>query len=167
MCWNKIVNFFRRLCPRRQEQEVQNKYEYPYLKYRRIDHFEHILNKKCIIPEDILERLRDRFKDVSRVYSDIAKLYKRLNFLNYSYVARKILELEGQIEYMNKFDFLTSREKLNLSDMIWRDICHELNWEFIPSIKEEPKYLIPVEIEDDDESSDESKITRSNYPTFY
>ena len=166
MCWNKIVNFFRRLCPRQEHQEVQNKYEYPYLKYRRVDHFEHTLNKKCVIPEDVLERLRDRFKEVSRVYSDIAKLYKRVNFLSYSYIAKKILELEGEIEYMNKFELLRSRDNLINHDMIWRDICHELNWKFIPSIKEEPKYLIPVEVEDD-ESSEESKITRSNYPTFY
>ena len=116
------------------------------------------------IPEDILERLRDRFKEVSRVYSNIAKLYKRLNFLNYSYVARKILELEGQTEYMNKFELLRSRDNLINHDMIWRDICHELNWKFIPSIKEESKYLIPVEVEVED---DESEITISSYPTFY
>ena len=82
--------------------------------------------------------------------------------MNYSYITRKILELEGQTEYIDKFELLRSRDKLIRHDMIWKDICHELNWEFIPSIKEEPKYLIPVEVEDD-----ESKITRSDYPTFY
>ena len=160
MCWNKIVDFFRKLCPREQKQ-------YPYLKYRRVDHFEHALKKKCVISEDILERLRDRFNEVSRVYSDIAKLYKRVNFLNYSYIIRKLLELEGYMEYMNKFELLRSRENIEIHDMIWRDICHELNWEFIPSIIEESKYLIPVEVEDD-ESGEESVIaTKSNYPSFY
>lgn len=159
MCWNKIVKFFKSLCP-------QEQHEIPCLKYRRIDHFEHTLNKKCVIPDDIFERLRDRFKEVSRVYSDIAKLYKRTNFLSYSYVARKILELEGQVEYMNKFELLRSIDNLIKNDMIWRDVCHELNWEFIPSITTESKYLIPVEVEDD-ESSEESNITNSNYPTFY
>ena len=59
---------------------------------------------------------------------------ERKNFLSYSYVLHKfceLLELDHLLEY---FPLLKSREKLHQQDVIWKCICQELQWEFIPSI---------------------------------
>ena len=37
-------------------------------------------------------------------------------------------------EYLIHFPLLKSREKLYQQDKIWKNICKELNWEFINSI---------------------------------
>ena len=58
----------------------------------------------------------------------------RKNFLSYSYVLHKFIQLLGLDEYLVNFPLLKSREKLYQQDKIWKMICQELNWEFIKSI---------------------------------
>ena len=58
----------------------------------------------------------------------------RKNFLSYGYVLHKFVELLGEDTYLPKFPLLKSREKLRMQDNIWKAICIDLNWEFIPSI---------------------------------
>jgi hypothetical protein len=58
----------------------------------------------------------------------------RKNFLSYGYVLHKFVELLGEDAYLAKFPLLKSREKLRMQDSIWKAICNDLDWEFIPSI---------------------------------
>ena len=58
----------------------------------------------------------------------------RKNFLSYSYVLHKFVELLGLDEYKICFPLLKSREKLHQQDKIWKGICNILRWEFIRSI---------------------------------
>ena len=58
----------------------------------------------------------------------------RTNFLSYSYVIRKLLELLNETQYINYFPLLKSREKLYQQDVMWKAICKDLKWDFIPSI---------------------------------
>ena len=58
---------------------------------------------------------------------------ERSNFFSYAYIIRKFLELLGYDEYNEYFKYLKSREKLHKQDLIWKDVCKELRWEFIGS----------------------------------
>lgn len=57
----------------------------------------------------------------------------RKNFLSYSYVIYKFCQLLGYKEYLQYFSLLKSKDKLRQQDKIWKNICVDLGWEFIPS----------------------------------
>ena len=58
----------------------------------------------------------------------------RVNFLNYYYTAFKLCELLGETQYLEHFPMLKDKEKRIEQDNIWKKICEELDWEFIPTI---------------------------------
>ena len=58
----------------------------------------------------------------------------RKNFLSYSYTLYKFCELLGEKQYMKHFTLLKSPSKLHAQDMIWKGICSDLNWDYIPSV---------------------------------
>ena len=58
----------------------------------------------------------------------------RTNFLSYSYCLYKFCELMGYDRYLPCFQLLKGRDKLVKQDMIFRKICAELDWSFIPSV---------------------------------
>ena len=59
---------------------------------------------------------------------------ERKNFLSYSYVLYKFCELLGEDEYLPCFPLLKSKEKLKQQDVIWKKMCSDLSWEYIPTI---------------------------------
>lgn len=65
------------------------------------------------------------------------ELYKpasRKNFLSYSYVIFKCLQLLGEDHLLQYFSLLKSREKLKMQDAIWKKICQHLMWQYIPCV---------------------------------
>ena len=79
------------------------------------------------------EELRRMFKEIQipfHLYCPKA----RKNFLSYSYVLHKFVQLLELDEYLDCFLLLKSREKLHQQDLIWEKICNYLKWEFIPSV---------------------------------
>lgn len=58
----------------------------------------------------------------------------RKNFLSYNYVLYKFCELLERDEYLDRFSLLKSGDKLSGQDKIWRKICEELGWQYIPTI---------------------------------
>jgi hypothetical protein len=54
--------------------------------------------------------------------------------LNYYYTAYKLCELLGEEQYLEHFPMLKDKEKRIEQDVIWKKICEELDWEFIPTI---------------------------------
>lgn len=84
------------------------------------------------IPEHVEEKMISHVKEAKEVF-DKVKNEDRDNFLNIEYVCRKICELLNLDHYIKFFKLLKSREKLNQQEKMWEKICHELNWEFIPS----------------------------------
>ena len=48
--------------------------------------------------------------------------------------AQAFEELLDQTQFLDYFPMLKDREKRIDQDDIWRQICNELNWEFIPTI---------------------------------
>ena len=57
----------------------------------------------------------------------------RKNFLSYSYVLYKFCELLSEDEYIKCFPLLKDKSKIYKHDQIWKKICEDLKWEFIPT----------------------------------
>ena len=118
---NKIRDILKKL--------KQNKY---------YEHIPHIINKINGLPPPIMsreteEKLRRMFKEIQIPFQKFCPK-DRKNFLSYSYVLHKFVQLLDLDEYLHCFLLLKSREKLHQQDIIWEKICHYLKWEFIPSV---------------------------------
>ena len=57
----------------------------------------------------------------------------RKNFLSYSYVLYKFCQLLNYDHFLPCFNLLKGRDKLMKQDQIFRNICKDLDWTFIPS----------------------------------
>jgi hypothetical protein len=106
-----------------------------YNKY--YEHIPFIKNKLGIKPpvmsQELEETLCNLFIDLQYPYSKYCPNY-RVNFLNYYYTAYKLCELLGRTKYLPHFPMLKDVEKRVEQDSIWKKICEELNWEFIPTL---------------------------------
>jgi hypothetical protein len=58
----------------------------------------------------------------------------RTNFLSYTYVLHMLCKLLGADEYLPYFPLLKCQQKLFACEKIWKAICKDLSWEFIPSL---------------------------------
>ena len=110
-------------------------------KIKKNDYYEHIpyiinqlngLPAPVIAPE-IEEIIRGMFKAIQIPFEKYCP-QKRKNFLSYNYVMYKFFELLELDEYLVCFQLLKSRTKLHQQDEIWKNICKDLNWEFIKSL---------------------------------
>lgn len=102
------------------------------------EHINHIINKLNKIPppkfsKSIEEKLKLMFKKCQDPFNKVCPA-DRKNFLSYSYVIRKFLELLNETKYIDSFPLLKSREKLYEQDIIWKKMCKILNWPFYQSI---------------------------------
>ena len=102
------------------------------------EHVPHIINRLSGKPAPIInreteEKLRMMFKEIQAPWMKHCP-NKRSNFLSYSYVLYKCLQLLEMDEFLPYFSLLKSREKLAEQDKIWKKICHELRWQFIKTI---------------------------------
>ena len=113
-----------------------------YLKKNKLnkfyDHAAHILYQiNGISPpsmsKELEEKLRLMFKEIQGPFMEVCPKWRK-NFLNYSYVLHKFVELLSLDEYKVYFPLLKDREKLHQTDMIWKNICDKLGWHFIKSI---------------------------------
>ena len=89
--------------------------------------------KPPIMSPELEETLCNLFIELQSPYSKYCP-DDRVNFLNYYYTAYKLCELLGEEKYLSLFPLLKDREKRIEQDNIWRKICKELDWEFIPTI---------------------------------
>jgi ribosomal protein S27E len=103
--------------------------------YEHVPYITNILNgiKPPNMPQELEEYLRIMFKDIQKPFDDNCPS-ERKNFLSYSYVLYKFCELLSEDEYLQYFPLLKSKEKLYQQDVIWKKICHDLKWEFIPTV---------------------------------
>ena len=89
--------------------------------------------KPPIMSQELEETLCNLFIELQSPYSKFCP-DDRVNFLNYYYTAYKLCELLGEEKYLLLFPLLKDREKRIEQDDIWKKICEELDWEFIPTI---------------------------------
>ena len=102
------------------------------------EHVPHIINKLNGLPPPIMSReteeeLRRMFKEIQIPFAKFCPK-DRKNFLSYSYVLHKFVELLELDQFLDCFILLKSREKLHQQDLIWKQICDYLKWEFIASV---------------------------------
>ena len=57
----------------------------------------------------------------------------RKNMISYQLVLLKLCELLGCHEFVPYFMLLKGRDKVCRMDVIWRKICEDLDWSFVPS----------------------------------
>lgn len=130
------------------KEKISNLRTIDYIKMREIlkklelnkyyDHVHHIISRINGEPppklsKELEERLKNMFKQIQEPFAQCCPDH-RTNFLSYSYVIRKFLELVGENRYIKFFPLLKSREKLYHQDMIFKCICKKLKWDFYPSI---------------------------------
>lgn len=89
--------------------------------------------KPPVMSPELEERLCSLFMDIQAPYAKYCP-DDRVNFLNYYYTVYKLCELLGQEQFLPFFPMLKDREKRIEQDEIWKKICLELDWEFIPTI---------------------------------
>ena len=89
--------------------------------------------KPPIMSPELEDTLCNLFMDIQSPYAKFCP-GDRVNFLNYYYTVYKLCELLDQTEFLPYFPMLKDREKRIEQDEIWKKICGELGWEFIPTI---------------------------------
>ena len=89
--------------------------------------------KPPIMSPELEETLCNLFIELQSPYSKFCP-DDRVNFLNYYYTAYKLCELLGEDNYLQHFPMLKDPEKRMEQDVIWKKICKELDWEYIPTI---------------------------------
>jgi hypothetical protein len=102
------------------------------------EHIPYILNRITGIPNpnltpELEEKLRNMFKEIQVPFLKHSPLVRK-NFLSYSYVIHKFIQILGKDEYLRYFPLLKSREKLHQQEEIWKKICIDLKWKFSRSI---------------------------------
>ena len=106
-----------------------------YNKY--YEHIPFIKDKLGIKPPIMSTELEDT---LCNLFLEIQKPYSkncpddRVNFLNYYYVLYKMCELLGEDKFLPFFPMLKDPVKRIEQDEIWKKICAELEWEFIPTV---------------------------------
>ena len=102
------------------------------------EHIPHIMNQLNGKPPPCISRqteetFRLMFQEIQGPFLEYCPK-NRKNFLSYSYVLHKFVELLGMNELKPLFPLLKSREKLHQQDQIWKKICEHVGWEYHKSM---------------------------------
>jgi len=89
--------------------------------------------KPPVMTPELENTLCNLFIDIQVPYAKFCP-EGRVNFLNYYYTIYKLCELLDEREFLPYFPMLKDRDKRVEQDEIWKQICEELNWEFIPTL---------------------------------
>lgn len=89
--------------------------------------------KPPVMTPELEEKLCNLFIQIQAPYSKYCP-EDRVNFLNYYYTIYKLCELLNQREFLLHFPMLKDRDKRIEQDAIWKNICLELGWKFIPTL---------------------------------
>ena len=89
--------------------------------------------KPPVMTQYLEEKLCNLFMEIQAPYSKYCPK-DRVNFLNYYYTLYKLCELLEKREFLPYFPMLKDRDKRIEQDEIWKKICNELNWKFIPTL---------------------------------
>jgi len=88
--------------------------------------------KPPIMTPQLEETLCNLFIDIQVPYAKFCPS-DRVNFLNYYYTLYKLCELLGETKYLSHFPMLKEQKKIE-QDEIWKKICEDLKWDFIPTL---------------------------------
>ena len=102
------------------------------------EHIIHIIHRITgtqppVIPMHVEETLSNMFDKVQKPFAKVCPS-DRKNFLNYFFLFYKMCELKEYDYLLPYFPLFKSDDKLYEQDQIWKNICKELKWQFIPSV---------------------------------
>lgn len=101
------------------------------------EHIPYIKDKLGIKPPvmnpELEEKLCGLFMELQQPYAKYCP-EDRVNFLNYYYTIYKLCELLEEDAFLPYFPMLKEREKRLEQDDIWKNICRDLHWQFIPTL---------------------------------
>lgn len=89
--------------------------------------------KPPVMDSHLEETLCNLFLEIQAPYAKYCPDY-RVNFLNYYYTIYKLCELLGEHRFLEYFPMLKDKTKRIEQDSIWKNICKDLNWKFIPTL---------------------------------
>jgi len=89
-------------------------------------------NPPPVISKDVEDKFRLMFDQIQPLYVKY-KPKNRTNLFSYPFFFHKACELHEQDHLIKYFPYLRSPEKLRVQDRIWKKICKELRWQYIPS----------------------------------
>ena len=102
-------------------------------------YFEHIqyINsilgiKPPIMSEDLHETLCVLFIEIQKPWAIHCPSH-RTNFFNYTYTLYQLCVLLDQTQYLPYICMLKDIDKQREQDQIWKKVCEDLDWEYIPS----------------------------------
>lgn len=103
-------------------------------------YFEHIqyINslfgiKPPVMNEELHETLCVLFIEIQKPWA-VHCPANRTNFFNYTYTLYQLCVLLDQTQYLPYIPMMKDREKQLEQDMIWKKVCHDLDWEFFASV---------------------------------
>ena len=102
------------------------------------EHIPFILNSLTgkpapVLSKEIEKQFRIMFDEIQDPFQRHCPK-NRKNFLSYSYALHKFCELLELDHLLCRFPYLKDRDKLYIQDTIWKNICKDLRWQFIPSL---------------------------------
>jgi hypothetical protein len=86
-----------------------------------------------VITGDLEDKVRNMFKEIQGPWMKYCPS-DRSNFFSYPYIFYKFFQLLDKDEYLVYCRLLKSREKLQEHDEVWKKICHDLKWQYIPTV---------------------------------
>ena len=103
-------------------------------------YFEHIqyINsilgiKPPVMDEELIETLCVLFIEIQQPWAIFCPL-TRTNFFNYTYILCQLCVLLDQRQYLPFIPMMKDRIKQLEQDMIWRQVCEYLDWEYYPTV---------------------------------
>ena len=102
------------------------------------EHTAYIINRINGIPPpqfspELEQNLSNMFMQTQPLFIKYAPA-NRLNFISYSYILHKFFLILNIPEYLPLFPLLKSRQKIAQNEDVFKKICKELKWNWIPSI---------------------------------
>lgn len=86
-----------------------------------------------VITGDLEDKVRNMFKEIQGPWMKYCPS-DRSNFFSYPYIFYKFFQLLDKDEYLPYCRLLKSREKLQEHDEVWKQICVDLKWQYIPTV---------------------------------
>jgi hypothetical protein len=129
------------------KERIEDMRELNYNKMREIlrklglnKYFEHIqyINslfgiKPPLMNEELHETLCILFIEIQKPWA-LHCPPSRTNFFNYTYTLYQLCVLLDQTQYLPFIPMMKDRDKQLEQDMIWKEVCKELDWQFFPTV---------------------------------
>lgn len=116
-------------------REILGRLKMPKL-YTHATHIRNLVTQRMTnltISKELEEKLQHMFKEIQPAFIKHCPP-DRSNFISYSLCIYKLFQLLEMDEFLPALQLLKTRAKLFAFDTLWKKICEDLRWEFIPTI---------------------------------